>query len=188
MRAYTKTDFPVANVRRFIEPGPIVLVSSAHKGATNIMTMGWHMIMEFEPSLIGCYIWTANHSFEMIRRSKQCVINLPTQDLAATVVKIGNCSGRDIDKFAEFGLSPTPGTRVRAPLIEECYANFECKLVDSSLIRKYSLFVFEVVKAHVATSPKTPKTIHYRGDGEFMISGAETRRYRKLFKPRMLEN
>jgi flavin reductase (DIM6/NTAB) family NADH-FMN oxidoreductase RutF len=188
MPTYTKSDFPVSNVRRFLEPGPIVLVSSAHKGATNIMTMGWHMIMEFEPSLIGCYIWTENHSFEMIRRSKQCVINLPTEDLAAKVVKIGNSSGRDIDKFAEFGLSPKPGTHVRAPLIDECYANFECKLIDSGLIRKYSLFVLEVVTAHVATAPKTPKTIHYRGDGEFMISGAETRRYRKLFKPGMLEN
>jgi flavin reductase (DIM6/NTAB) family NADH-FMN oxidoreductase RutF len=186
MPSYTKKDFPVDNVRRFLEPGPIVLVSSAHKGATNIMTMGWHMIMEFQPSLVGCYIWTANRSFEMIRKSRQCVINIPTVDLASTVVKIGNSSGRDTDKFAEFGLTPTRGTHVGAPLIEECYANFECKLVDSSLIRKYSLFVLEVVKAHVATSPKYPRTIHYRGDGEFMISGENTKRYRKLFKPQML--
>jgi flavin reductase (DIM6/NTAB) family NADH-FMN oxidoreductase RutF len=186
MPTYTKTDFPVANVRRFIEPGPIVLVSSAHKRETNIMTMGWHMIMEFQPSLIGCIISSANHSFEMIRKSKQCVINLPTEDLAAKVMKIGNSSGRDIDKFAEFGLTAKPATHVRAPLIAECYANFECKLVDSSLIRKYNLFVFEVVKAHVARSPKFPKTIHYRGDGEFMISGENTRRYRKLFRPGML--
>jgi flavin reductase (DIM6/NTAB) family NADH-FMN oxidoreductase RutF len=188
MPNYTKTDFPVANIRRFLEPGPIVLVSSAHKGVTNIMTMGWHMVMEFGPSLVGCIISGANHSFEMIRASKQCVINVPTEDLAATVVKIGNSSGRDIDKFAEFGLTPKSGTHVRAPLIDECYANFECRLADSSLIRKYSLFIFEVVKAHVATAPKYPKTIHYRGDGEFTISGANTRRYRKLFKPRMLEN
>ena len=186
MPRYTKIDFPVSQVRRFIEPGPIVLVSSAYRGKTNIMTMGWHMIMEFEPSLIGCYIWTANHSFEMIRKSKQCVINVPTADLAAKVVGIGNSSGRDIDKFAEFGLTATPGSHVRAPLIAECYANFECELVDASLIRNYSLFVFEVVKAHVATAPKYPKTIHYRGDGEFMISGANTGKYRKLFKPQML--
>jgi flavin reductase (DIM6/NTAB) family NADH-FMN oxidoreductase RutF len=171
MPNYIKKGFPLDNVRRFLEPGPIILVSSAYKGKTNIMTMGWHMIMEFQPSLIGCYIWTANHSFEMIRKSKQCVINIPTEDLAAKVVKIGNSSGRDIDKFAEFGLTAKPGTHVRAPLIDECYANFECRLKDSSLIRKYSLFVLEVVKAHVATSPKYPKTIHYRGDGEFMISG-----------------
>jgi flavin reductase (DIM6/NTAB) family NADH-FMN oxidoreductase RutF len=186
MPAYTKKDFPVSNVRRFLEPGPIILVSSAHKSETNIMTMGWHMIMGFTPSLVGCYVWSANHSFEMIRASKQCVINLPTEDIAAKVVKIGNSSGSDIDKFAEFGLTAKPATDVRAPLIDECYANFECKLVDSSLIRKYSLFVFEVVKAHVATSPKYPKTIHYRGDGEFMISGANTSRYHKLFKPQML--
>jgi flavin reductase (DIM6/NTAB) family NADH-FMN oxidoreductase RutF len=186
MPTYTKKDFPVSNVRRFLEPGPIVLVSSAHKSDANIMTMGWHMIMEFQPSLFGCIISSANHSFEMIRASKQCVINIPTEDIAAKVVKIGNSSGRDIDKFAEFGLTAKPATHVRAPLIDECYANFECKLVDSSLIRKYSLFVFEVVKAHVATSPKYPKTIHYRGDGEFMISGAETRKYHKLFRPGML--
>ncbi|MCA6111892.1 flavin reductase family protein [Bradyrhizobium cenepequi] len=186
MPRYTKTDFPVDNVRRFLEPGPIVLVSSAHRNETNIMTMGWHMIMEFQPSLIGCYVWNANHSFELIRRSRQCVINVPTAELAPTVVKIGNSSGRDIDKFAEFGLTPRPGEQVRAPLIEECYANFECRLIDSSLIRKYSLFVLEVVKAHVAASPKYPKTIHYRGDGEFMISGENTRKYRKLFKPEML--
>ena len=173
-------------MRRFLEPGPIVLVSSAHKSETNIMTMGWHMIMEFEPSLVGCYIWTENHSFEMIRRSKQCVINIPTEDLAQKVVRVGNTSGRDIDKFAEIGFTAGPGTHVRAPLIRECYANFECRLVDSSLIGKYSLFVFEVMKAHVATSPKYPKTIHYRGDGEFMISGANTSKYRKLFKPQML--
>jgi len=186
MPKYTKSDFPVANVRRFLEPGPIVLVSSAHKGETNIMTMGWHMVMEFQPALVGCIISNANHSFEMIRRSRQCVINIPTEDIATTVVKIGNSSGRGIDKFSEFGFTPKPGTHVRAPLIEECYASFECRLVDASQVKKYNMFIFDVVKAHVATSPKYPKTIHYRGDGEFMISGANTGKYRKLFKPGML--
>jgi len=186
MKPYDKRDFPVANVRRFLEPGPIVLLSSAWKGERNIMTMGWHMIMEFQPSLVGCYIWTENHSFGMVRKSKECVINIPTADLAAKVVRIGNTSGRDVDKFAEFGLTAQPGAKVAAPLIAECYASFECRLADSSLIGKYSLFVLEVVKAHVAASPEYPRTLHYRGDGEFMISGTNTRRYRKLFKPHML--
>ena len=186
MTAYSKADFPVANVRRFLEPGPIVLVSSAHKGETNIMTMGWHMVMEFQPALVGCIISSASHSFEIIRKSRQCVINIPTEDIANTVVKIGNSSGRDLDKFDSFGLAPEPGTHVRAPLIAECYANFECRLVDASQVRKYNMFIFEVVKAHVATAPKYPKTIHYRGNGEFMISGQNTGRYRRLFRPEML--
>jgi flavin reductase (DIM6/NTAB) family NADH-FMN oxidoreductase RutF len=185
-KVYDKKDFPVANVRRFLEPGPIVLVSSAHKGETNIMTMGWHMIMEFEPSLVGCYIWSENHSCDLVRKSRECVINVPTADMATKVVGIGNCSGRDTDKFAKFGLTPLKGAKVMAPLISECYANFECRLHDASLINKYSLFVWEVVKAHVAQSPPYPRTLHYRGDGEFMISGTNTSRYRRLFKPEML--
>ena len=186
MNAQAKKDLPVGEVRRYLEPGPIVLVSSRWKGKTNIMTMGWHMVMETEPSLIGCYIWDENHSFDMVRKSRECVVNVPTVDLAAKVVGIGNCSGSKVDKFSEFGLTPRPGTRVRCPLIDECYANFECELADAAWVNKYNVFVFEVVKAHVATSPKLPKTIHYRGDGEFMISGEETRKWRKLFRPGML--
>lgn len=182
MKSYQKKDFPVANIRRFLEPGPIVLVSSAHKGQRNIMTMGWHMVMEFEPSLIGCFIWDQNHSFSLIRRSKECVINIPTFDLIEAVIGIGNNHGPKPDKFKRFGLTPVKATKVEAPLIAECYANFECKLVDTSLINRYSMFVFKVVKAHVATSPRYPKTVHYRGDGIFMISGRNVS-YRRRFKP-----
>jgi flavin reductase (DIM6/NTAB) family NADH-FMN oxidoreductase RutF len=186
MTTYTKKDFPVANVRRLLEPGPIVLVSSAWKSKSNIMTMGWHMVMEFQPSLVGCIVSSANHSFEMIRKSRACVINIPTADMAATVVDIGNCSGRDVDKFEKFNLTPERGVAVGAPVIRECYANFECRLADARMVRKYNMFIFEVVRAQAAVSPKVPKTIHYRGDGEFMLSGAETRKWRKRFRPEML--
>lgn len=185
MRTFTKRDFAVSNIRRFLEPGPIVLVSSAWKGETNIMTMGWHTVMEFTPSLVGCMISSGNHSFGLIKASKQCVINIPAYDLAKQVVGIGNCSGADVDKFAKFKLTAVEADRVEAPLIKECYANFECKVVDASLLDKYSFFIMEVVKARAAISPKVPRTIHYRGDGQFMVSGREVS-FRKLFRPEML--
>lgn len=100
MPAYTKKDFPLDEIRRFPEPGPIVLVSSRHAGRNNIMTMGWHMMLGFSPSLFACYIWEGNHSFNMLRKSKECVINLPTTDLIDKVVGIGNCTGAEADKFA----------------------------------------------------------------------------------------
>lgn len=181
MNRYRKRNFPVAKVRRFLEPGPVVLVSSAHKGERDIMTMGWHMILGDSPSLVGCFIWDQNYSRELIRRSRQCVINVPTYDLAGAVIGIGNTHGPKPDKFEAFGLTPAPAAEVDAPLIAECYANFECRLVDASLIRRYSLFVFEVLKAHVATSPKYPTTMHYRGDGVFMISGRNVS-HRSRFK------
>jgi flavin reductase (DIM6/NTAB) family NADH-FMN oxidoreductase RutF len=185
-RAYAKTHMPVDQVRRYLEPGPIVLLSCRWRGRNNIMTMGWHMVMGEQPSLVGCYIWDANHSFAMVRNGAECVINLPTVKLASEVVGIGNCSGRSVDKFAKFKLTPSPADKVGAPLIAECYANFECRLVDASLIDKYSLFVLEVVTAHVAKSPRLPTTLHYRGDGLFMISGPTVNKYRRFFKPQNL--
>ena len=186
MPRYTKKDFPTHNVRRFLEPGPIVLVSSAHGNETNIMTMGWHMVMEFSPSLVTCLISGGNHSFELVRQSKQCVINIPTYDLATKVVGIGNTSGRDVEKFARFDLTAGQSEKVKAPVIEECFANFECKVIDTRQVTKYSLFILEVAKAHVAVRPKYPETIHYRGDGVFMISGENTAKFRKLFKKQNL--
>ncbi|ACK50257.1 flavin reductase domain protein FMN-binding [Methylocella silvestris BL2] len=119
------------------------------------------------------------------RNSGECVINLPTTRLTDTVVRIGNTSGAEIDKFAEFGLTSEQGEKVDAPLIDECHANFECRLHDDALVDKYNFFIFEVVKAHVAPSPKHPETLHYTGDGVFMVSGKIISR-RSLFRPDML--
>jgi flavin reductase (DIM6/NTAB) family NADH-FMN oxidoreductase RutF len=185
-RPAKKRDFPVSQVRRYLEPGPIVLVSSAARGGkTNIMTMGWHTCMEFTPSLVGCIISSGNHSFRMVRDSGECVINLPTTALTDIVVGIGNSSGDEIDKFAHFGLTADKAEKVAAPLIRECHANFECRLVDDSLVARYNLFIFEVVKAHVAASPKHPETLHYTGEGVFMVSGRMISR-RSKFLPEML--
>jgi flavin reductase (DIM6/NTAB) family NADH-FMN oxidoreductase RutF len=180
-----KVDFPVSNIRRYLEPGPIVLVSSAWRGEKNIMTMGWHTVMEFTPSLVGCVIAGGNHSFDLIRRSKECVINLPTTALTDIVVGIGNCSGAETDKFEKFGLTALPAQRVKAPLIAQCHANFECKLKDARLVERYNFFIFEVVKAHVARRPAYPQTLHYTGDGVFMVSGKIVSR-KSQFKPEML--
>lgn len=185
MKTYKKRDLPVHLIRRFLEPGPIVLVSSAYKGEKNIMAMGWHTVLEFSPSLIGCMITSANYSHDMIRKSKECVINIPTSDMLDTIIGIGNTCGSEIDKFDAFGLTPVKAKKVKAPLIKECYANFECKLVDAKMVNKYNFFIFEVVKAYAAISPKYPKTVHYRGDGVFMLSGKNVSK-RSKFKPEKL--
>jgi len=170
-KQYKKENFPLSKIRRYLEPGPIVLVSSSWKGKNNIMTMGWHIMMELSPSMIGCFITNANHSYEMIKRSGECVINIPTMDLIDKVIGIGNSHGTRMDKFEKFGLTPEESEIVNVSVIRECYANFECKIKESHLLPKYNFFILEVVAARVATSPKYPKTIHYTGDGVFMVSG-----------------
>ena len=180
-----KRDFPVSRVRRYLEPGPIVLVSSALRGETNVMTLGWHTVLEFTPSLVGLMIHGGAHSHAMIRDSGECVINLPTTALTDAVVGIGNCSGAEVDKFARFGLTAQTAAAVGAPLIGECHASFECRLHDDALVSRYNFFIFEVVKAHVAAVPDHPETLHYTGDGVFVVSGKTISR-RSMFRPDML--
>ena len=170
-RHFDKVDLPLEQVRRYLEPGPVVLLSSAFDGERDVMTMGWHTVMEFSPSLVGCVIASSNRSFELVRRSRACVINVPTAALVDAVVGIGTSSGLDVDKFERFGLTVEEGFDAPAPVIRECYANFVCQLHDDSLVEKYNFFIWEVVAARVARSPKHPETLHYTGTGEFMVAG-----------------
>lgn len=92
------------------------------------MAMSWHTMMEFEPPLVGCVISNRNYSYRILKATKECVINIPTQKIAQQAVNCGNVSGDKIDKFNKFGLTPQPAAKVGAPLIKECYAN-ACRLL-----------------------------------------------------------
>jgi flavin reductase (DIM6/NTAB) family NADH-FMN oxidoreductase RutF len=169
---FDKRNFPLIRVREHLETGPIVLVTSHHEGRSNIMTMGWHTMMQFSPALVGCYIWDGNRSYAAIRERHECVINVPTVDLADQVVAIGNSHAEDGDKFVATGLTPGKSRRVKPPLIEECYASFECCLFDDRMVNEYGFFIWEIVRAHVAPI-SSPRTLHYRGQGSFMVAGRE---------------
>ena len=162
---------PLSKVYGLLEPGPVVLMTTAHQGRRNIMTLSWHTMLEFEPPLVGCVVSDRNHSFELLKASKECVINIPTVELADKVVGCGNTSGAKTDKFKRFGLTPLPAKMVGAPLIQECFANLECRVVDMTMVSKYSLFVLEVVHAWIDPAVKDPRTLHHRGHGKFMVAG-----------------
>jgi flavin reductase (DIM6/NTAB) family NADH-FMN oxidoreductase RutF len=164
-------DLPLSEVYQLLEPGPVVLLTTARKGQANVMTMSWHMMVEFEPPLVACVVSGADYSFDALRATRECVIAIPALKLASKVVKVGNCSGRDTDKFTEFGLTPLPAEHVRAPLVAECFANLECKVTDTRMVNKYNLFILEVVKAWTDRAQKNPKTIHHHGYGTFVADG-----------------
>lgn len=173
-------DFPLAKVYQLLEPGPVVLLATAEKDRPNVMTMSWHMMMDFEPPLIGCIISSANYNFRALKAAKECVIAIPGADLASKIVKIGNCSGRNVDKFSTIGLTPVRAARVAPPLITECFANLECKVRDASLVDRYDLFVLETVKAWIDPARKNPKTLHHRGYGTFVVDGETIRLKSKM--------
>ncbi|HAM51631.1 MAG TPA: flavin reductase [Nitrospiraceae bacterium] len=166
-----KKSFPLSKVYGLLEPGPVVMVTTAREGRANIMTMSWQTMMEFEPPTLGCVISNRSHTFGILKSTRECVINIPTVELAAKVVACGNTSGQHLDKFGVFGLTPMPASLVAAPLIGECYANLECRVIDARMVAKYNFFILEVLKAWIDTSRKAPRTIHHLGRGAFMVAG-----------------
>jgi len=162
---------PLSRVYQLLEPGPVVLLTTRGKGRANVMTLSWHMMVEFEPPLVACVVSNGDHSFMALRTTRECVIAVPAVHLAAKVVAVGNCSGRDVDKFATIGLTPVPAGLVAPPLMAECFANLECRVVDTRLVNKYNLFVVEVVKAWTNPKQPHPKTIHHKGYGTFVVDG-----------------
>jgi flavin reductase (DIM6/NTAB) family NADH-FMN oxidoreductase RutF len=176
-----KRSLPLSRAYGLLEPGPVLLLTTAHQGRANVMTLSWHTMMEFEPPLVGCVVSGHDFSFAALKATRQCVLNIPTVELAAKVVVCGNTSGRNIDKFKAFGLTPLPGALVDAPLIAECYASLECRVVDTQLVERYNFFVLEVLKAWIDPACKQPHTLHHRGRGVFVVAG-ETIKLRSKMK------
>ena len=151
-----------------IEPGPVVLVTTHDGAKPNIMTISWTMVLDFTPILaITTGSW--NHSYAALRKTRECVIGIPTIDMLDTVVGIGTCSGIDTDKFAKFGLDALPGRVVKAPLIRQCLANIECKVTD--FIDKHNVVVLEACAAQHDPARKERRMIHAVGDGTFIADG-----------------
>jgi flavin reductase (DIM6/NTAB) family NADH-FMN oxidoreductase RutF len=175
-----RRSFPLSKVYSLLEPGPVVLVTTARDGRSNIMTMSWQTMMEFEPPLLSCVISDLNYSFSLLKATNECVINIPAVEIAEKVVGCGNTSGAKTDKFEKFGLTPLPASKVGAPLIAECFANLECRVVDTTLVDKYCLFIMEVVKAWIDPAVKNPRTIHHLGRGVFTVDGKKIKLKSKM--------
>jgi flavin reductase (DIM6/NTAB) family NADH-FMN oxidoreductase RutF len=151
-----------------MESGPVVLVTTHDGNKDNIMTISWTMVVDFTPQFaLTTGAW--NYSFAALRKHKECVIAIPTVDLLDKVVGIGTCSGAETDKFARFRLTPEAAQFVRAPLIKECLANIECKVID--IVGKHNIVVLEGVAAYLNPARKEKRTIHAVGDGTFIVDG-----------------
>ena len=160
-----------------IEPGPVVLVTTRQRENDNIMTISWTMVLDFTPAFAICTgDW--NHSYAALRRTRQCVIAIPAVDMLDKVVGIGTCSGADTDKFAKFGLTPVRAKHVKAPLIEECLANIECRVTD--IVGRHNIVVLEGLAAHVDPARKEKRTLHAVGDGTFIVDGRRLDRRKKM--------
>ena len=134
----------------------------------NVMTISWTMPLGFSAEIaITTGAW--NYSWAALEARRECVIAIPTVDMIDTVIGVGTCSGRDTDKFARFRLTALPARRVGAPLVAECLANIEARVVD--IVERHGIVVLQGVAAHIDDDRQERRMIHAVGDGTFIVDG-----------------
>lgn len=160
-----------------MESGPVVLVTTHDGKKNNVMTISWTMVNDFTPALaITTGDW--NYSFAALRKTKECVIAIPTVDMLDQIVGVGTCSGEDTEKFDKFMLTPLKAKHVKAPLIKECLANIECRVVD--IVKKHNIVILEGIAAYYDAARKEKRTVHAVGDGTFIVDGRKYSRKKMM--------
>ncbi|KAK4178746.1 hypothetical protein QBC36DRAFT_344350 [Triangularia setosa] len=183
---------PPSQTNRLLEPGPILLVStgSVKDGTHNLMTLGFHsMISHSSPTLVGITLGPWDHSFALLKQTKECVLCIPNVTIAEEVVDIGNISASDLPegatKWDRFGLEVVQGEKVGCGLVggDGVIGNLECVVEEEGMVGEYNFWVVKVVKGWVdkgnwerngkGEGGDKGRMMHHRGDGSFFVGGRE---------------
>ncbi|MCD6465216.1 flavin reductase family protein [Candidatus Bathyarchaeota archaeon] len=161
---------------RLLHPRNTALLTCVdEEGRANIITLAWLMPVSINPPLVAVSIAPRRYSHKLIEESGEFVINVPTMELVEETLYCGSVSGRRVDKFKETGLTPIPAKKVKAPAIKECIAHLECVVRQKVPAGDHTLFIGEVVAAHVNKDVfdgrfdvKKAKIIYHVGGDEFI--------------------
>ena len=144
-----KIDVEFSSAYRLLHPMHTVLVSCAtESGKPNVLPLAWVMPTSRNPALVAISVAPSRHSHGFIEETGEFVVNIPTIEIIRKTLACGRTSGKNIDKFAETGLTPLPARIAKAPIIKECVAHLECKLHSQFKTGDHTIFVGEVVAAY----------------------------------------
>ena len=134
-------------------PVPAVMVSCMRPGEKpNIVTIAWAGTVCSEPAMVSISVRKERYSYDIIRETKEFVINLTTKELTYAADYCGVKSGRDLDKFEKMHLTPSRSKTIAAPGIAESPVNIECKVVNVIELGSHDMFLANVTA--VSVDPK----------------------------------
>ena len=175
-----KKEVELSKAKWLVEPGCVVLVTSGTMENANVMTFSWQTpVNNADPCLVLLVINHIRYSYELIKQNHELVINVPGEELLEQTHFVGTVTGRNVDeslrdKLKESGLTPIPAKMVEPPLIEECAAHLESRVVETFKMQTHDLLVCEVVRAVADAElfdgkwiPERFHTLHYLGGNKY---------------------
>jgi len=177
-----RTPVPLPKAYRLLNHGPTVLVSSAHGDRRNVMAAAWATPLDFDPPKVAVVIDKSTLTRELVEASGEFVLSVPSRRQAAMTLAVGTQSGREADKFTALGLRTAAAGCVSAPLVEDCLAWLECRVIAEPRNQAaYDLFLAEVVAAWADPEAFSDgrwhfpdpqrRSIHYLAGGSFFATG-----------------
>jgi flavin reductase (DIM6/NTAB) family NADH-FMN oxidoreductase RutF len=166
---------------RLLNHGPVVLITSAAGGRTNVMPAAWTMPLDFDPPLVAAVIAGGTFTRELVDASGELTLSIPPASMLDAVYESGQVDGREVDKWTRFGFAPLAASKVAAPLVDGCLGWLECRVVDRSLAEKADLFVCEAVAAWADEAvfrggewrfdDPERRSLHHLAAGRFFVTG-----------------
>ena len=139
-------------------------VSVGPEGKPNVIVLGWLMPASGVPPMIAISVGHTRYSHECITKAKEFVVVFPAVGQEDPTTLCGTKSGRDVDKFKEAGLKALEAKKVKPPLVDGAVANFECRLVAECEAGDHTIFVGEVLAAHVNADASVERLYNFSGD------------------------
>jgi flavin reductase (DIM6/NTAB) family NADH-FMN oxidoreductase RutF len=143
-----KVPLELIKANRLLNFGPVTLITAKYREQHNVSTVAWVMSVSSNPPLVAIAITNKRFTYDLIKASREFVINIPSVSLKEAVTICGSTSGRELDKFAKAHLTPGHAKKVGAPIVEECFAHLECKVVDEKSVGDHILLVGDVIAAY----------------------------------------
>ena len=132
----------------FSYPTLVAVITSHFNGRSNVMSAAWHTALSFEPMLYGIAIAPIRFTHRFIERSGEFTVNFLPFDKAHLITLVGRTSGKEVDKFSEFKLETISPVKVKAPILMDAYAAYECKVILKVKTGDHTFFVGEVLASH----------------------------------------
>ncbi|MGQ9460147.1 MAG: flavin reductase family protein [Candidatus Bathyarchaeaceae archaeon] len=176
-----KVEVDLSSAYRLLHPRLVVLVSCVDEaGKANVITLAWSMPVSINPPIVAISIAPKRYSHQLIQKTGEFVVNIPTMNIVRETLFCGRRSGKTYDKFKETGLTPLPAKMVQPPIIKECVAHLECKLHQQITVGDHTLFIGRVLTAYADDGIfddkfdlKKVKPIYHMGGDDFATLAPE---------------
>ena len=173
-----RRNFDELDARRLLGGGPVLLISTSYRGRPNVMPVAYAMNLSIVPPMIGIAVHPERYTLDVIRKTNEFAINIPSRELLHHVQYLGSLSGEDFDKMELTQLPTIPARKVSAPLLEGCVGWIECAVEDVIEIGDHFLVTARVVavqaeeeafEGHWLLKEDDAKPLHYLGGNFYAL-------------------